>query len=108
MAVDSCGSFVDAAEECKVSQPALSMQIRKLENTLGVSLFDRSRRPNRPTEIGQRVIVQACLVLREAGCVQELIDIEGVVVTRFVSDLEFWSVLFPCLTQQIYDAVRNK
>lgn len=75
VAVDSRGSFVDAAEECKVSQPALSMQIRKLENTLGVSLFDRSRQPIQPTEIGRRIIVQARLVLREAGRVQELIDI---------------------------------
>ena len=75
VAVDSRGSFVEAAEECKVSQPALSMQIRKLENTLGVSLFDRSRQPVQPTEIGRRIIVQARLVLREAGRVQELIDI---------------------------------
>ncbi|MGE3801083.1 MAG: LysR family transcriptional regulator [Candidatus Kapaibacterium sp.] len=75
VAVDGRGSFVDAAEECKVSQPALSMQIRKLENTLGVALFDRSRQPVQPTEIGRRVIAQARLVLREAGRVQELIDL---------------------------------
>ncbi len=75
VAVDGRGSFVDAAEECKVSQPALSMQVRKLENTLGVTLFDRSRQPVQPTEIGRRVIAQARLVLREAGRVQELIDI---------------------------------
>ena len=75
VAVDQRGSFVDAANECKVSQPALSMQIRKLENTLGVSLFDRSCQPVQPTDIGRRVIAQARLVLREAGRVQELIDI---------------------------------
>lgn len=74
VAVDSHGSFVEAAQECKVSQPALSMQIRKLENTLGVTLFDRSRQPVRPTEIGRRIVAQARLVLREAGRIQETVD----------------------------------
>ncbi len=75
VAVDTHGSFVEAAEECKVSQPALSMQIRKLENTLGVTLFDRSRQPVRPTEIGRRIISQGRLVLREAGRIQETVDV---------------------------------
>lgn len=75
VAVDTHGSFVDAAEECKVSQPALSMQIRKLENTLGVTLFDRSRQPVRATEIGRRIISQGRLVLREADRIQEAVDI---------------------------------
>lgn len=75
VAVDTRGSFVEAAEECKVSQPALSMQIRKLENTLGASLFDRSRQPVRPTELGRRIITQARLVLREAGRIQEVVEI---------------------------------
>lgn len=75
VAVDARGSFVEAAEECKVSQPALSMQIRKLENTLGVSVFDRGRQPVRATEIGRRIIAQARLVLREAGRLQEAVEI---------------------------------
>lgn len=76
VAVDRCGTFVDAAAECRVSQPALSMQIRKLENSLGVKLFDRSRQPVRPTAIGRRVIGQARLALREAGRLQELVDLD--------------------------------
>ena len=75
VAVDRRGSFVDAAEECKVSQPALSMQIRKLENTLGVKVFDRSRQPIAPTEIGRRLIRQARMTLKEANRVQELVDL---------------------------------
>lgn len=75
VAVDTHGSFVEAAEECKVSQPALSMQIRKLENTLGVTLFDRSRQPIRSTDIGRRIIAQGRLVLREAGRIQETVDV---------------------------------
>ena len=66
VAVDTEGSFVDAAESCRVSQPALSMQIRKLENTLGVKIFDRSRQPVVPTDIGRRIIQQARMTLREA------------------------------------------
>ncbi len=75
VAVDRRGSFVEAAEECHVSQPALSMQIRKLENTLGVKLFDRGRQPIEPTEIGRRLIRQARMTLREASRVQELVDL---------------------------------
>ncbi len=75
VAVDRRGSFVDAAEECRVSQPALSMQIRKLENTLGVKVFDRSRQPIAPTEIGRRLIRQARMTLKEASRVQELVDL---------------------------------
>ena len=75
VAVDTEGSFVDAAESCRVSQPALSMQIRKLENTLGVKVFDRSRQPVVATDIGRRIIQQARMTLREAGRVQELVDL---------------------------------
>lgn len=75
VAIDRRGSFVEAAEECHVSQPALSMQIRKLENTLGVKLFDRGRQPIEATEIGRRLIRQARMTLREASRVQELVDL---------------------------------
>ena len=76
VALDRCGSFVDAAAACKVSQPALSMQIRKLENSLGVKLFDRSRQPIQSTAVGRRLIGQARLTLREAGRIQELVDLD--------------------------------
>jgi LysR family hydrogen peroxide-inducible transcriptional activator len=41
VAVDTYRSFVTAAEKCFVTQPTLSMQLQKLEDTLGVKLFDR-------------------------------------------------------------------
>ena len=62
--------FGRAAEKCFVSQPSLSVAIRKLEQELGVTLFERSRAEVRPTEIGQRVIEQAQRVLEEAGRVK--------------------------------------
>ncbi|MGV3545598.1 MAG: LysR family transcriptional regulator, partial [Pedobacter sp.] len=66
VAVDTYRSFVSAAEKCFVTQPTLSMQVQKLEDTLGVKLFDRSKQPVIPTEIGQQVIEQARVVLAEA------------------------------------------
>lgn len=75
VAVDTYRSFVTAAEKCFVTQPTLSMQIQKLEELLGVKLFDRSRQPVVPTEIGQEVIDQARVVLAESAKLQEIISI---------------------------------
>ena len=49
-----------------MTQPALSQQIQKLEEELGVRIFDRSRQPVVPTEPGERVLAQARVILREA------------------------------------------
>lgn len=57
------GSFTRAAERVYLTQPALSVQIRKLEEALGVRLFDR--RKGSPTEVGQAVVAQARRVLEE-------------------------------------------
>ncbi|WP_256010798.1 hydrogen peroxide-inducible genes activator [Desertivirga xinjiangensis] len=73
VAVDTYRSFVTAAEKCFVTQPTLSMQIQKLEDTLGVKLFDRSKQPVIPTDIGQQVIEQARVVLAESSKLQEVI-----------------------------------
>lgn len=58
--------FGRAAERCHVSQPALSAQIRKLEEGLGVVLFERTSRRVLPTERGLAIVRQARQVLREA------------------------------------------
>ncbi|MXV13969.1 hydrogen peroxide-inducible genes activator [Hufsiella ginkgonis] len=74
VAVDTYRSFVAAAEKCFVTQPTLSMQVQKLEETLGVKLFDRSRQPVVPTEIGTQIIQQARKILDESARIRELID----------------------------------
>ena len=56
VAVDTYRSFVVAADKCHITQPTLSMQIQKLEEFLNVKIFDRSRQPVIPTEIGSQVI----------------------------------------------------
>ena len=54
VAVDRERSFREAAARCFVTQPALSQQIQKLEEELGIRVFDRSRQPVVPTELGER------------------------------------------------------
>src|ERR1700741_593522 len=73
VAVDTYRSFVLAAEKCFVTQPTLSMQVQKLEDTLGVKLFDRSKQPVTPTEIGVEVIARARILLGEGEKIKELI-----------------------------------
>ncbi|HWH85887.1 MAG TPA: transcriptional regulator CynR [Pseudomonas sp.] len=69
LAVADHGGFTRAAEALHVSQPTLSQQIRQLEDTLGVSLFDRTSRTVRPTDAGQAYIecARRVLVELEAG-----------------------------------------
>lgn len=66
VAVDTYKSFVLAAEKCFVTQPTLSMQIQKLEEHLGIKLFDRSKQPVVSTELGTDIIQQARVVLAES------------------------------------------
>ncbi|WP_343701930.1 LysR substrate-binding domain-containing protein [Chitinophaga sp.] len=73
VAVDTYRSFVTAADKCFVTQPTLSMQIQKLEDELGVKIFDRSKLPVVPTEIGVAVIAQARIILKENARIREII-----------------------------------
>jgi len=81
VAVDTYRHFVLAAEKCFVTQPTLSMQLQKLEDELGIKLFDRTKQPVIPTEIGARIIAQARVVLREAERIQQMINSEKNVMT---------------------------
>lgn len=74
VAVDTYRSFVTAADKCFVTQPTLSMQVQKLEELLGVKIFDRSKQPINPTEIGVQIIAQARIILQESGKIKELIN----------------------------------
>ncbi|MGQ0528628.1 MAG: hydrogen peroxide-inducible genes activator [Panacagrimonas sp.] len=64
--------FGHAAERSFVSQPTLSVAIKKLEDHLGVALFERVRGEVKPTPVGERVIAQARRVLAEAKLIEEL------------------------------------
>ncbi|MBI1307528.1 MAG: LysR family transcriptional regulator [Bacteroidetes bacterium] len=74
IALDEHRHFIKAAEACFVTQPTLSMQIKKLEDELGVKLFDRSRQPVIPTDVGSLVIEQARKVLRETQKIDNVLQ----------------------------------
>jgi hypothetical protein len=73
LAVDTYRHFAKAAESCFVTQPTLSMQINKLEKELDVLIFDRSKHPVEPTEIGKQIIEQARKALQEAERIEEIV-----------------------------------
>jgi LysR family transcriptional regulator, hydrogen peroxide-inducible genes activator len=64
--------FGRAAERSFVSQPTLSVAVKKLEDELGVILFERNRGEARPTPVGERIIAQARRVLAEAALVDDI------------------------------------
>lgn len=76
VAVAEEASFTRAAERVFVSQPALSASVQKLEEELGVSLFERRRGAVVTTEIGHKVVAQARRVLTEAAEVKRVAEAE--------------------------------
>ena len=81
VAVDTYRHFATAAEHCFVTQPTLSMQIQKMELELGVKIFDRSKQPVVPTEIGQQLVEQAKRILSEKSMIDELVQIKKGILT---------------------------
>jgi LysR family hydrogen peroxide-inducible transcriptional activator len=76
IAVDKHRHFIKASEHCFVTQPTLSMQIKKLEEDLGVLIFDRSKQPIIPTQVGEKIIKQAKQTLFETNKISEIIKEE--------------------------------
>jgi LysR family hydrogen peroxide-inducible transcriptional activator len=74
LALSTHGSFVAAAEHCHVTQPTLSMQLKKMEEELGVLLFDRSKQPLMPTYVGAKIVEQAKAALHEVHMIKEIVD----------------------------------
>lgn len=72
VAVDQCRHFGRAAEMCHVSQPTLSAQLAKLEDELGVVLFDRNKQPILPTEEGVAFIEQAKVIMNESRRLEQM------------------------------------
>ena len=74
LAVAENKNFTLAAEKCFVTQPTLSMQIQKLEDELGILIFDRSKKPIILTEIGEKIVNQAKNIVNEAGRIKDIVD----------------------------------
>ncbi|MBN8665010.1 MAG: LysR family transcriptional regulator [Chitinophagales bacterium] len=107
VALDTHRHFVLASEKCFVTQPTLSMQVQKLEEELGVKIFDRTKQPVMPTAMGERIIAQARLVLREAGRIQQLIDEEKDVMTGELR-VGIIPTLAPYLLPPLFKRMREK
>lgn len=107
VAVDTYRHFVLAAEKCYVTQPTLSMQLQKLEEELGVKIFDRTKQPVIPTEIGTRIIAQARVVLREAGMISQLINDEKDIMTGELR-IGIIPTLAPYLLPSLFKQMREK
>lgn len=73
VAVDIYRNFAKASEKCFVTQPTLSMQLKKLEDDLGIKIFDRSQTPVIPTEIGEKIITASREILAQVGRLDDLV-----------------------------------
>ena len=76
LAVAEEGNFTVAAEKCFVTQPTLSMQVQKLEDELGVKLFNRNTKPIALTPIGSKIISQAKTIVEEAKRMDDVVSME--------------------------------
>ena len=74
LAVAENQNFTKAAAKCFVTQPTLSMQIQKLEDQLGVQIFDRSKKPIELTNIGRKIVSQARNIVNESYRIQDIVD----------------------------------
>ena len=97
--------FGRAAEKCFVSQPTLSVAVKKLEGELNIALFERSKSSVTPTPLGEKIIEQAKKVLIEARTIEELADSGR---NQLTSPLKVGAIftigpyLFPHLVPQIH------
>ncbi len=76
VALNTFRHFVKASEHCGVTQPTLSLMVKKLESELEVVIFDRAKQPIEPTAMGVRIIEQAEKTLREMRKLGEMVTSE--------------------------------
>ena len=107
VALDTHRHFVLASEKSFVTQPTLSMQIQKLEEELGIKIFDRTKQPVIPTEIGASVIAQARIILREASMIKHLINEQKDIMTGELR-IGIIPTLAPYLLPPLFKQMREK
>lgn len=74
VALSETGHFRKAAEQCNVSQPTLSIAIKKLEEELGITLFERAHHKVAATPTGLRIVDQARTILQETQNLRHLAE----------------------------------
>ncbi|MBS9523553.1 LysR family transcriptional regulator [Litoribacter ruber] len=110
LAVDKHRHFGHAAEACFVTQPTLSAQISKLEKELEIIIFDRSKMPVIPTEVGAQILAQAKRVVSESKGIYEMVaalkgDISGVIKLGIIPTLAPY--LLPLFVRQFIEKYPN-
>lgn len=104
IALDEHRNFIKAAEASYVTQPTLSMQMKKLEDELGVLIFDRSKQPIEPTAIGERIIDQARTIFNETQRIDGILkdfrgEVSGVLKIGVIPTIA--NSLIPHLVSQV-------
>lgn len=84
VALDTHRNYVKAAESCFIAQATLSIMIKKLEEELNCTIFDRSKQPLIPTELGIKIIDQARIILQEYSILKGIVVQE---TQEFTGDL---------------------
>lgn len=107
LALDSHRHFAKAAEACNVSQPTLSMMIQRLEEELGVEIFDRKKSPVEPTPLGRTLISQAKVVQFN---LKQFREIAAAVRESVVGELNMAIIptLAPYIIPRFFGGVRDK
>lgn len=107
IAVAEAGNFTVAAEKVFVTQPTLSMQIQKLEDELGVQIFNRTKKPIRLTNVGEQILKQARNILAEAKRMDDIVAQEkGFIGGEF--KLGIIPTVMPTLLPMFLNAFINK
>ncbi|HEY9049336.1 MAG TPA: LysR substrate-binding domain-containing protein [Ohtaekwangia sp.] len=99
--------FARAAEACFITQPALTIQLKSLEEEIGVKIFDRSKVPLKPTPVGEEIIAKAKRVLREMDGIRDLV-VEKKNVLRGTLRLGVVSTLSPYLVPFFMNALEKE
>lgn len=106
LALDKTRHFVRAAELCGVTQPTLSAMVQKLEDEMDCRIFDRSRQPIEPTEIGKQIIKQAQVIIYQVNQLKESVRNEKETLSG-VLNMAIIPTIAPYLLPQFIASFRN-
>lgn len=76
IALDKYRHYVTAAEKCEVTQPTITLQVQKLEDEIGIQLFDRSKSPLKPTPMGELIISKAKEIINQVHQLKDILNAE--------------------------------
>ncbi|MGR7813695.1 LysR substrate-binding domain-containing protein [Lacinutrix undariae] len=76
IALDTYRHFVTAAEKCFVTQPTITIQVKKLEDEIGFSIFDKRTSPFKTNELGELFIRKSNVILREVAELKNMVSTE--------------------------------